>query len=128
MSDALTIAVSGLNLQSMRVGAAAQNLVNSFTTGALPDGDGPPVYQPVEVVAQSGPEGVRASVRTITSPSKVVYDPVSPFANPSGLVGMPMVSQEREVVSLVQARMAYKANIKVIEAQTENDRSLSEIL
>lgn len=118
MIDAIRTALSGLVAAGTKAATAASNIANAHTTGAVSGGKAP--YTPVDAVntATEG-GGVQANVvprRPAFVPS---YDPSSPFADAQGLIGAPNVSYEQEIVSLKQAELSYKANIKVIETATE---------
>ena len=71
MSEALTIAVSGLNAAVRRVVNSASNLVNASSTGRLPESKGEQAtsYRPTDVVALSNSAGNNAlGVRTEIKP------------------------------------------------------------
>ena len=129
MIGAATIALSGALAQSDRVLAAASNLANQRSTGALPAADGKaptgksPAYQPVgaTTVAQPG-GGAITGYRPITPAVLPGYDPASPNANEQGLVAVPNVDSGQEILSLSTARTAYKTNLAVLRATDQMQR------
>ena len=122
MTDALSIALSGLTAQSRRLSAAASNIANAGTVGALPAPESPAstVYKPLSVsytALTSG--GVSAQISEDAQGYSPVYDPSSPYANQEGLIAAPNVDFNQEVVSLMTTKTAYKANISVIKTQDQ---------
>jgi flagellar basal-body rod protein FlgC len=130
MSDASHIAASGLRAQTVRLAGVAQdtaNLRSEGRPGAEPGGV-QAAYRPVETVQtpqQGG--GVKASLRPQPDGTRLRFAPGSPLANDEGLVATPNVSLEQQAAERIQAEAAYKANVKVIEAQKALDDSLSEL-
>lgn len=118
MLDALKIAATGLQAETMRLDAVANNLANIDTT--VTPGGGP--YRREMVVLNALPAstagasqgiGQGVEVQAIVpdpSPFKVVYDPTSPQANANGDVLYPNVQLPVEVVDMMQASRAYQAD------------------
>lgn len=122
MTDALSIALSGLSAQSRRLSVAASNIANASTVGALPTAESPAstVYKPLSVSYTAlATGGVLAQTVEDAQGYSPIYDPSSPFANQEGLVAAPDVDFNQEVVSLMTTKTAYKANISVIKTQDE---------
>jgi flagellar basal-body rod protein FlgC len=121
MINAIQIALSGLNAASRKADAAASNIANLTTSGALDPADGPAPYNAVTAVqtaitGQNGESlGVRSDVVPTNRPFVPAYDPDSPFANSDGLIGTPNVDLATEIVNLQLASTTYKANAKTIE-------------
>lgn len=131
MVDAVSIALSGLNVQKQRLGVSANNIANMSTGGAVPEnGQVSTVYRPLEVTAQSVTfengegAGVQASVSEKNNSYSVVYDPNSAYANAEGLVAAPNVDLAEEAVNLLMTKTAYKANIAVMKTADEMTQSL----
>jgi flagellar basal-body rod protein FlgC len=127
MIDSLFIALSGLTAQKQRLGAAASNIANAGTAGVIPDasaGGVSTVYTPLrvdftsrEIGGRGG--GVAAIVSPETSGYAVVYDPSSIYAGKDGLIAVPNVDLTAEAVTLMETKLAFRANVSVIKAQKE---------
>ena len=105
--DVFSTALSGLNAASARIGNSANNIVNSRT----------PDYKATDAVQRSADNGgVIVDIRERT-PSQVET------ANGK----LPNVSLEQEVVNTVTAANDFKANLQLIKAQKEMDKSLLDI-
>ncbi len=124
MTDALSIALSGLRAQTTRLAATASNIANASTGGAVPSADPTApasiLYTPVTVdfSAQAG-GGVSAQVRPDPNAYSVIYDPSSSYANADGLVAVPDVDLAEQLVNLIETKAVYKANVSVIKTQDE---------
>ncbi len=137
LSTAFNIARSGLMAQSLRVETAASNIANASSRGPLPDdasnsetSDG--LYQPLTVrlspvITGATPGGVQATVVPITPAYVSVYEPGSSFANEDGMVAAPNVDLAQNMVTLSEAKAAYKANLAVIETVDEMYDALFEL-
>ncbi|MBI1214510.1 MAG: flagellar biosynthesis protein FlgC [Alphaproteobacteria bacterium] len=124
MTDALSIAVSGLLAQGTRLAATASNIANASTEGTLPGADSSApastVYKPLQVSFTSVDSGgVVANVIPRPQGYSVAYDPTSPYANGDGYVAAPDVDLNQEAVNLIETRLLYKANLSVIKTQDE---------
>lgn len=125
MADPVSIALSGLNAATLRAGAAASNIANARTVGALAPSDGPEAYAPVDVVATSqGDAGIDAKLEARTPATYTAYDPNAAYANSDGLIAVPNVDEATEIVNLKQAALAYKANAAVIKVTDDMQREL----
>jgi flagellar basal-body rod protein FlgC len=124
MTDVLSIALSGLNAQKQRLDATASNVANATTTGKVPGTDSPApastVYKPLNVslTALAG-GGVAATTTADENGYSIVYDPSSPFANSDGEIAAPNVDFIKEMVSLLETKAAFKANLAVIRTQDD---------
>ena len=133
MSIASTIAVSGLNVASLRLQVAASNIANSLSDGPLPDATSPvsfPVaYTPFQVNQTDLVDGgTSAAVTAVTPPTISSFDPTAPFANSNGMVASPNVDLANEFVQLMIARISYAANAQVIRVDAQMSASLLNIL
>ena len=129
MIAAAAISLSGALAQSDRVAAAASNLANQRSIGALPTAGGAvpagktAAYQPVTVstVAQAG-GGAVSGFRPVSPAVLPEYDPSSADANGQGMVAAPNVDAGREILTLTSASNAYKANLAVVKATDQMQR------
>lgn len=118
----LPIAASGMASEGERLTAVASNLANA---NSVATSTGQP-YRAREVVFQAvsardarqptasvGMAGVRVAA-TVESPmsTRKIYNPGSPFANPSGYVEMPNVDPVEEMVNMISAQQDYQANLE----------------
>lgn len=130
MIKAIQIALSGLTAASRKADAAASNIANVTTSGAIDPADGPPPYQAVTTIqntvtgADGTPLGVRSSTVPTGRPFVPAYDPGSPFANGDGLVGAPDVDLATEAVNLQLARTVYQANVKTIQTASDMQKEV----
>lgn len=129
MTDALSIALSGLTAQKQRLAATASNVANASTGGTVPSADpsapASTVYKPLEVNFTSSEAGVWAHVTEKNPSYSVIYDPTSVYANGEGLTAVPNVDLAEEAVNMLETKVAFKANISVIKTQ---DEMLGELL
>ncbi len=130
MTDALTIAISGLKAQETRLNAAASNIANIGTSGAVPSSNpsapASTVYRPLQVnltSLESG--GVQANVTADPKGYTLAYDPSSNYANSEGLVATPNVDLATEAVNTIESKALFKANLAVIKTQ---DKLLGELI
>lgn len=126
MADALSIAVSGLTAQGTRLAVAANNIANVTTTGALPTPESPnsTVYKPLSVsytALLAGSEGAGVATQVTEDPEgySPVYDPSSIHANEEGFIAAPNVDLMREMISVLESKLLYKANLSVIKTQKD---------
>lgn len=134
MSEALRIAVMGLNDAATRVANVSKNLVNVLSTGRLPETSGGQAtsYQPTDVVTVSNSVGDNAlGVRSIVVERDPAYrvapDPESPNANEDGLIAVPNVDVAAELICMKIAEMTYRANAALIRTAQEMDRTALDI-
>ncbi len=132
MSSVFDIAASGLRAQSRRLAVSANNVANISSLGVHPEPElaQPEGFAPQRTVFSSQPSGatgggVEASSAPITPASFLSYQPDHPDADPDGMVPLPNVSLEREMVEQIQALRLFQANVKTIQTQ---DRMLGALL
>ena len=142
MGSVFDIAVSGLKAQSRRLAVSADNVANLSSLGVHPDPQlaKPEGFAPQRTVFSSqflaqaqaqaqggggGGSGVTASTAPISPASFLSYQPDHPDADPDGMVPLPNVSLEQEVVEQIQALRLFQANVKTIQVQ---DRMLGALL
>ncbi len=126
MRSVFDIAVSGLRAQSRRLAVSADNVANVSSLGVHPDPQlaKPEGFAPRRTVFSSQAldgvgGGVAASMAPITPASFLSYQPDHPDADPDGLVPLPNVSLEQEMVEQIQALRLFQANVKTIQVQDQ---------
>ena len=128
MSSVFDIAVSGLRAQSRRLEISADNVANVLSLGVHPD---PALAKPEAFTPQrtafvaNAYGGVEAKAVPVTPPAYLSLQPNHPDADADGLVPLPNVSLEREMVDQILALRMFEANVKVIQTQ---DRMLGALL
>ena len=128
MSSVFDIAVSGLRAQSRRLEISADNVANVLSLGVHPDPAlaSPEGFAPQRTAFTSQVSGgVAATAVSITPAAFLAYQPDHPDADPDGMVPLPNVSLEQEMVEQIQALRMFQANVKVIQTQ---DRMLGALL
>jgi flagellar basal-body rod protein FlgC len=133
MSIAGTIAVSGLNVASLRLQVAANNIANSLSDGPLPDAANPEefpnAHTPLRVNQTDVVGGGTSAAVTAVSPATVPsFDPTAPFADSTGMVAGPNVDLANEFMQLLIARYTFAANAKVIRADAQMSTSVLSII
>ena len=135
MSFVFDSAVSGLRAQSRRLAVSADNVANLASLGvhpdpelAKPEGFAPQrtVFSSLALAGVGG--GVAASTAPITPASFLWYQPDHPDADPNGMVPLPNVSLEQEVVEQIQALRLFQANVKTIQVQDQMLGALLDIV
>ncbi len=120
MSSVFDIAVSGLRAQSRRLEVSADNVANVLSLGVHPD---PALAKPEAFTPQrtafvsKAYGGVEAKAVPVTPPAYLSLQPNHPDADANGLVPLPNVSLEREMVEQILALRMFEANVKVIQTQ-----------
>ena len=133
MTIASTIAVSGLNVATLRLNVAASNIANALSEGPLPDspaaGTFPAAYTPLRVnQTDLAGGGTGATVGTVSPATVSAFDPTAPFADSNGMVASPNVDFANEIVQLLLARYSFVANAQVIRADAQMGATLFDIL
>lgn len=133
MSTASTIAVSGLNVASLRLDVAASNIANVLSDGPLPDtanaGNFPAAYTPLRVNQTDRVGGGTSATVGAVSPATVsTFDPTAPFANSDGMVASPNVDLADQLVQVLIARYSFAANAQVIRADAQMSQTLLNVL
>jgi flagellar basal-body rod protein FlgC len=128
MTDALSIALSGLRVQQTRLDAAANNIANATTSGRVPTQADPAstVYKPLTVsMTALNAGGVSAQVSANPDAYSVSFSPDDPHANAEGLIAVPNVDLVSESVNIMTVKAAFKANLSIIKTQ---DQMLGDLL
>ena len=122
MVDAVSITLSGLRAQSQQQSAAASNIANATTTGAVPTAQSPAstVYKPLTVNYSALPGGgFTTNVTADQNGYSAVYDPSNAYANAQGLIAAPNVDLSQEIINLMVSKDLFKANVDVIKTQNK---------
>lgn len=123
LAQALNIASSGLDAQSLRMRIISENIANARSTGLVPGAD-PYARRTVsfetELDRASGANLVQVGrIGRDQSPFKVEHDPGSPAADANGNVKLPNVNVMVELADMREANRSYEANLQV--AKQSND-------
>lgn len=115
-------AVSGMNLQSRRIGVTAENVSNADTPG----------YRRKLLVPQSetiaGTQFRDALLTLDQTPGELSYDPSHPMADDTGYVTMSNVSLVVEMADMREANRIYEANLNSFQQARTMYQSLVEML
>ena len=126
LGAAIRASGSALNAERTRIEVAVSNLANAGSTRSA---NGQP-YRRRDVILSAASSsnafdttlgsmsatGVKvAGIVEDTQPFQQVYDPSHPDADPkTGMVQLPNVNAEEEVVDMLQAARAYQANLAAV--------------
>jgi len=132
VSIASTIAVSGLNVATLRLDVAASSIANVLSNGPLPDAANaanfPAAYTPLRVNQTDVVGGATSATVSAVSPATVpVYNPSAPFADSAGMVASPNVDLATELVQAMIARYSFAANAQVIRVDAQMSAALLNI-
>lgn len=127
MISSLSASLSGLQANAARVATAANNIANVRSTG--PADQPQRAYQPQVTTTEAlAGGGVTTKTQTVTPPTTTAYAPEDPNANAEGLVAMPNVSLENEMIEQQTAVIGYKANASAVRVASEMDKSLLDLM
>lgn len=119
IESATNIALSGLQAATKRIENSAHNIANQAT----------PNFRPNDVVQTSQPQGgVETELRPRDPATTPVYQPENPAADSNGVVQLPNISQEEELVTQKMATYDAKAELKVIQAENETIQEVLNII
>jgi flagellar basal-body rod protein FlgC len=132
MSDALSIAASGMKVAALRLQVSASNVANASSSGPLPtaknSGSFPPAYTSLRVdQTDVASGGTTAAVKPIVPSTTPTYDPTAPYADGKGMVAMPNVDLADEMVQLMPTRFAFAANAYIARVDKRMMNSLLDI-
>lgn len=118
---------------SLRLEAAARNIANAGSTGALPEAQGVAAprqaYQPVTVDQTAMPNGgVAATLRKVSPGFVAALQASSSQADANGMVAMPAVDMATEVTDMLSAKQDFTANAQVLRVTDEMLRRLFDVL
>ena len=119
LQASMTIASSGLSVNSARMRVTSENIANAQSTGTAPGAD---PYRRKTITFESalddatGADTVRvADVGTDNAPFIVERDPGNPAADTQGFVKLPNVNLIMEMADMREANSAYEANLQVVK-------------
>ena len=108
MGSAMSISASGLAAASLRLQAAASNIVNADSSA----------YQPVSQVPAQG--GVNASLQPVTA--LLAYNPA--YAHVQGMVAQPNVDLPAEIVNMKEAANSFRASLAAYKFSSQMFKAL----
>ena len=117
MSIASTIAVSGINVASLRLQVSASNVANSLTSG----------YVPKQVVQVDTGQGVAATVEPVSQALVPAYTPKGPDGDARSFATSPYVDLTNEMVQQLIARFDLNANVHTFRADVRMSEALLDI-
>jgi flagellar basal-body rod protein FlgC len=126
MVGIMSTALTGLQAAIKRTQGAATNIANATDTSRVTPKDGDaPVFQPVETTQTPVVGGgVKAQFQPISPATVTMFQPDSPLADANGLVNAPNVDLEQQLLDLMSAEQAFKANLKTVEAAQQMDKDI----
>ena len=119
-STSMSVAASGMRVQSERMKVIAENIANADSTSPTPGGD--PYRRKVPTVTTSFDRELGASVvesgKTIEDQSafRRKYDPGNPDADKQGYVKLPNVDPMLEIMDMREAQRSYQADLTIMTA------------
>lgn len=122
MVSPLGTSISGLQAAQTRLATASDNIANIASTDTIengqPTGEAPAAKTTVQSTGSTGE--VITDVVDVNPPTREAFAPNSPSANEEGIVELPNVNLEEEIVeAAVLAPAEFRANATVIRAQDE---------
>jgi flagellar basal-body rod protein FlgC len=125
----LATSLSGLDVAAKRLANSANNVANINSTAVVREGKTlQETYLPKDIVQISQEAGGAAAYLKPRTPATVkVADPDNSAADENGLVDVPNVNLEEEVVQQQMATYDFKANLKALKAQDEMEQGLLDI-
>jgi flagellar basal-body rod protein FlgC len=119
-SASMSVAASGLRVQSDRMKVIAENIANANSTSSTPGGD--PYRRKIATVKSSFDKELGASLvetgKTIDDKSEFrsQYDPGNPNADKQGYVKLPNVDPLIEIMDMKEAQRSYEADLTVMDS------------
>jgi flagellar basal-body rod protein FlgC len=123
VTDAISIAGSGMTLHRRWLDAIADNIANANTVRGGDDA----AFQERFIVAQEGQgvTGVTADAALGDTDGQLVFEPTHPLANDEGYVRYPDVDLSEQMGQLIMAQRGYQANAAVVDrAKTAYEAAL----
>lgn len=121
LNSTMQQAISGMELQSKRIGLTAENISNADTPG----------YRKKLLIPQVDPSGDafrQARIELDQTPGDRVYNPAHPMADPQGYVTGSNVSLVMEMADMREANRGYEANLNSFQQAKSMYRSLLDVL
>lgn len=123
LKASLQQAVSGMELQSRRMGVTAENISNADTPGYQRK-----LLMVEEGVTTSGQQFLASRVQLDEAEGQRQYNPEHPMADGEGYVTMSNVSLVTELADMREANRSYEANLNSFQQARSMYRSLLDIL
>jgi flagellar basal-body rod protein FlgC len=118
-STALSVAASGMRVQSDRMKVISENIANADSTSPIPGAD--PYRRKVPTVTSKFDRELDASMvesgKTVTDKSEFrsQYDPGNPSADKQGYVKLPNVDPLIEIMDMREAQRSFEADLTVMD-------------
>ena len=116
-------AVSGMELQSRRMGVTAENISNADTPGYKRK-----LLMVEEGVSTTGEQFLASRVQLDQAEGQQEYNPAHPMADGNGYVTLSNVSIVTELADMREANRSYEANLNSFQQARSMYRSLLDIL
>ena len=119
-ATSMSVAASGMRVQTERMKVISENIANANSTSAQPGGD--PYRRKIPTVTSSFDRELGASMvetgKTIEDKSEFrsQYDPGNPNADKQGYVKLPNVDPLIEIMDMRDAQRSYEADLTVMDA------------
>ena len=119
-ATSMSVAASGMRVQTERMKVISENIANANSTSAQPGGD--PYRRKIPTVTSSFDRELGASMvqtgKTIEDKSefRTQYDPGNPNADRQGYVKLPNVDPLIEIMDMRDAQRSYEADLTVMDA------------
>ena len=116
----ISVAASGLRVQSGRMRVIAENIANADSTAEKPGAD--PYRRKIPTFTRKFDRELQASVVDLgrikpdQTGFRTKYDPGHPAADQNGEVKLPNVNATIETMDLREAQRSYEANLNLITA------------
>lgn len=125
----ISIVGGGLLAQRERLALIASNLANAdsiATPGGQPYRAIEPVFETVPLGNPGNGVSTVAVAETVQSsaPPQLKYDPGNPYADRQGYVTASNVSQEQQMIDLIDATQNYSAEIAVLDQSSKLGQSM----
>jgi flagellar basal-body rod protein FlgC len=118
-STAMSVAASGMRVQSDRMKVISENIANADSTSPVPGAD--PYRRKVPTVTSKFDRELGASMvesgKTVTDKSEFrsQYDPGNPNADKQGYVKLPNVDPLIEIMDMREAQRSFEADLTVMD-------------
>jgi flagellar basal-body rod protein FlgC len=119
-STSMSVAASGMRVQSERMKVIAENIANADSTSPTPGGE--PYRRKISTVTSKFDQELGANLvetgRTLTDKSdfRSQYDPGNPNADKQGYVKLPNVDSLIEIMDMREAQRSYEADLTIMDA------------
>lgn len=122
----------GIEIQSVRALIAAQNYTNANSVGRTPD-EAPYARQMIEIEAKTQPFSNIAMprIRRISNdpiPPREVYMPGHPAADQKGLVKVPNINKQLEMVDFKDANMGISGCARLYALNSQMNQSVHNLM